>query len=138
MVYFILILVLVFFLLLILKGDTKHKKVGIFGSVLAGMLLLLRLPSNLVLALLNIIPFILEFSKKRLSNTVQKTDNVITINEAYEILGVTHDASQKEIKDAFNKLIKKNHPDVGGSKYISAKLIAAKELLLKNKSRGKS
>lgn len=40
----------------------------------------------------------------------------------YEILGVKKDASQKEIKDAYKKLIKKYHPDIyPGDKHFAEK-----------------
>jgi DnaJ-class molecular chaperone len=51
--------------------------------------------------------------------------------EAYEILELNENATPEEVKTAFNRLIKKNHPDVGGSGYFAVKLVKAKEILLK-------
>ena len=51
--------------------------------------------------------------------------------EAALILGVRESASAKRIKNAHRKLVILNHPDTGGSTYISTKLNEAKELLLK-------
>ena len=50
--------------------------------------------------------------------------------EAYEILGISSNASKKQIKDRYKELIKKNHPDLGGSKKIADLLIKAKNRLL--------
>lgn len=56
--------------------------------------------------------------------------NQMTEDEAYEILGLNKGASKKEILTNYHKLLKKNHPDVGGSSWISSKINKAKETLL--------
>ena len=40
----------------------------------------------------------------------------------YEVLGVSKDATDAEIKSAFRKLAKKYHPDINPSKEAEAKL----------------
>ena len=50
--------------------------------------------------------------------------------EAYQILGVTPEASREEIYDAWRRLIKRVHPDSGGSAFLAAKINAAKSVLL--------
>ncbi|MDA0781351.1 MAG: DnaJ domain-containing protein [Rickettsiales bacterium] len=57
----------------------------------------------------------------------------MTKRQACEILGVEENASKKEIEDAYKRLMKKNHPDTGGSKYFATELNKAKEVLLKDK-----
>ncbi len=50
--------------------------------------------------------------------------------EALELLGLEEGADQDAVLAAWRRLIKLNHPDHGGSKYIAAKLNEAKRILL--------
>lgn len=56
--------------------------------------------------------------------------NQMTRKEALEILGLKDNPSDKEILQAYHSLMKKNHPDHGGSDWITARLNKAKETLL--------
>jgi DnaJ family protein C protein 19 len=62
-------------------------------------------------------------------------EDTMTKREAALILGVRESSSPQRIKDAHRKLLILNHPDTGGSTYISGKINEAKELLLKGKQR---
>lgn len=58
----------------------------------------------------------------------------MSIEEAYEVLGLKLDASEADIIAAHRKLIQKIHPDRGGSNYLAAKINLAKKILLKTNS----
>ncbi len=54
----------------------------------------------------------------------------MTRNEAYQILGLEPDASPEDIHKAWRRLVRAVHPDSGGSAFLTAKINAARDLLL--------
>lgn len=66
------------------------------------------------------------FSKKTESVNFKKMDR----EEALEILGLDRKATKDEIIERYNKLIKKNHPDLGGSEWITKRINKARDILL--------
>jgi hypothetical protein len=56
--------------------------------------------------------------------------SVMSREEAYEVLGLTTGATSDEILASYRRLMKKVHPDQGGTTYLAMRLNQAKDVLL--------
>ena len=61
-----------------------------------------------------------------------KAGGAMAIEEAYSVLGLKPGASLEDVLNSYRMLMKKNHPDQGGSTYIASKLNEAKDLLARH------
>ncbi|HYG25935.1 MAG TPA: DnaJ domain-containing protein [Caulobacteraceae bacterium] len=55
----------------------------------------------------------------------------MSVDEARRILGVSADAADAEIQEAYTRLMRMAHPDAGGTSGLAAQLNAARDRLLK-------
>lgn len=55
----------------------------------------------------------------------------MTVEEAYEILGLSPEADAEAIRAAHHRLMKQLHPDHGGTDYLATKINRARDVLLK-------
>ncbi len=66
---------------------------------------------------------------KRAAGSPPPDPSTMTPAEAYRVLGLEPEASREEVRAAYRRLIRRVHPDLGGSSPLAAMLNAAKELL---------
>ena len=60
----------------------------------------------------------------------------LSLDQAYEVLGLQPGADKQAVIDAHRKLMQKIHPDRGGNDFLAAQINQAKEVLLKHLERG--
>ena len=109
--FLIILLVIVFYLMRFFPG--------VISSIPAIFLILYRW-GNVISFFSNI------FLKKKYYNTQDKMSK----KEALEILGLQEGASREQIISSHQNLVKKNHPDLGGSDWVTKKLNQARDILL--------
>ena len=146
MVFFLSGLIFLIFLILLTKyiisveGKKIQRNINYLISIvafIAGIILLFRGIYHISGPLLLTSLWILRakriydlFFKNR--NNFNNNAKVTNKDEAYKILGLDFDATKDDIISAHIELIRKNHPDKGGSDYLSSKINEARDILLKN------
>lgn len=121
-------------LLLVRLGQVRLAAIGAF--LLAAVRLVLPLALRLVPLLLS------RWANRRPGEPSEpggapgfRPSTRLTRAEALEILGVTEGATDDEIRRAHAELIKKVHPDRGGTSYLASRVNLARDLLLSKEKR---
>ena len=109
--FLIILLVIVFYLMRFFPG--------VISSIPAIFLILYRWG--------NVISFFSNIFLKKKNNNIQ---DKMSKKEALEILGLREGASKEQIISSHQNLVKKNHPDLGGSDWVTKKLNQARDILL--------
>ncbi len=135
-----------------LEMELDHDSGAVRGRILAGRLEGTSLDAVSVATLVGLLTEIDEESRDLLATYLDRRDpgwrehaqadataggsstprsGPMTQEEAYQILGLEPGASADEIGRAHRTLMKKLHPDQGGSTYLAARVNEAKEVLLR-------
>ena len=120
---------------LLLIGLAAIGRVHWIGALLASALAGMRFLLPIIFKSLPLLAPFLKRAKAEQANNGSNTNTVnssdMTKDEAFAILGLDANASEKEIVMAHRRLIQKLHPDTGGNEYLATQLNIAKAVLLK-------
>jgi hypothetical protein len=137
------------------RGSTRGGPLWLLGALLVGLIclrfgvnwlvvlggVLLALARNL-LPLLRLWPFLQSFgtgprAQRGDGSTAHASSNAphgrperMSRQEALQIFGLDAGASQEDVQREYRRLMKKLHPDLGGSSYLAAKVNEARDALL--------
>ena len=99
---------------------------GIFGTII----LFLRLTRIPLATIITLLPFLLQYLRDGENEQKKSGGGAMTREEARLILGVSPQDDAQAVREAHRKLIQKNHPDLGGTDYLAAKINQARDVLL--------
>jgi hypothetical protein len=103
------------------------------GGILGLAILTARATKTPLANILAAMPFLLKHLREA-ENTQSAGGGgsaAMTREEACLILGVGSNADRQQIAEAHRRLIQKNHPDLGGTDYLAAKINQARDILLR-------
>lgn len=103
------------------------------GGLLGVAILTARVTRTPLATIISSMPFLLNLLRQAegAQGTRDERSGNMTREEAALILGIAANANAKEVQDAHRRLIQKNHPDVGGTGYLAAKINQARDILLR-------
>jgi hypothetical protein len=93
----------------------------------------------LVLSMPFVMPFLTNYLEAYLESLPKPAPQAKPANkpdeleEALSILALRANPSEHEVKNAHRELMKKNHPDFGGSRYLASKINWARDVLLETR-----
>ena len=153
MIFFLGIIFLVSIIFFVDWLSAKNKKelnkkinlIIIFLSILIGIILLiggLYLYSPLFFSIAAwflrkkiIFDVLLNIFRKKQKPNQNDYNQKMSLNESYKLLGIDENASKEVIIKSHKELIRKLHPDKGGSSYLSAKVNEARDIILADKEK---
>ena len=153
MIFFLGIIFLVSIIFFVDWLSAKNKKelnkkinlIIIFLSILIGIILLiggLYLYSPLFFSIAAwflrkkiIFDVLLNIFRKKQKSNQNDYNQKMSLNESYKLLGIDENASKEVIIKSRKELIRKLHPDKGGSSYLSAKVNEARDIILADKEK---
>ena len=153
MIFFLGIIFLVSIIFFVDWLSAKNKKelnkkinlIIIFLSILIGIILLiggLYLYSPLFFSIAAwflrkkiIFDVLLNIFRKKQKSNQNDYNQKMSLNESYKLLGIDENASKEVIIKSHKELIRKLHPDKGGSSYLSARVNEARDIILADKEK---